>query len=84
METPDINKIIKFAEQHEKIKEYYRNYSNQRYYQMKEDEQKYKEYLEKLKPKNNERSKINFQKIKENKELYEVYKAKQNERRRKK
>ena len=82
MEIQNIDKLLKFAEQQQRKKEYNKNYSKMRYLQLKENEDAYKEYLNNIKPLNNERSKTNFLKIKENDEAYEDYKKKQNERRR--
>lgn len=84
MESEKIDKLLKYAEQQQRKKEYNRQYNKLRYAKLKENEEEYIKYLESIKINNNERSKINFKKIKENPELYEQYKNKQNERRRKK
>lgn len=84
METEKIDKLLKYAEQQQRKKEYNKLYCKMCYAKLKENEDEYKKYLESIKINNNERSKINFKKIKENPELYEQYKNKQNKRRRRK
>jgi hypothetical protein len=84
MEFHDVEKLLKFADQQRRKNEYNKEYNKIKYANMKANEQEYKNYLEKIKPIINERSKTNFMKIKENKELYDAYKQKQNERRKKK
>jgi hypothetical protein len=84
MELAELGKLLKFAEQQQRKNEYNKQYNKVRYSMLKENETEYKNYLEKIKPLNNERSKTNFMKLKENKEAYDAYKKKQNERRRKK
>ena len=64
MEIQNIDKLLKFAEQQQRKKEYNKNYSKMRYLQLKENEDAYKEYLNSIKSLNNERSKTNFLKIK--------------------